>query len=157
DMEQFNALIKVKPQDINCCAAVPEVRLTLPVTETKSEYRQWFPDPATMALLTADLEEIQDWAVDSHHKGALIYCVNRLLDYVDVAKADQPRNLNDMLGLIRLELNFCLPQLQIQYASRGVVSHSLRPTSWGSIFGRFDQIDPEGTYDDPQKWKKVEE
>lgn len=157
DMEQLNALIKVKPQDINHMAGVPEVRLTLPVTETKSEYRQWFPDPATMALLTANLEEIQDWAVDSHHKGALIYCVNRLLDYVDVTKADQPRSLNDMLGLIRLELNFNLPQLQIQYASRGVVSHSLRPTSWGSIFGRFDQIDPKGTYDDPQKGRKVKE
>src|SRR5690606_14080199 len=50
-----------------------------------------------------------------------------------------------------------LPQLLIQYASRGFVSHSLRPTSWGGIFGRFDQVDPEGTYDDPQKGKKVEE
>src|SRR5690606_2965628 len=117
----------------------------------KSEYRQWFPDPATMALLTANLEEIQDWAVDSHHKGALIYCVNRLLDYIDVTKADQPRSLNDMLDRIRLELNFNLPQLQIQYASGGVVPPSLRPTAWGSIYGRFDQIDPKGTYDDPQK------
>lgn len=51
--------------------------------------------------------------------------MNRLLDYVEVAKADQPRSLNDMLGLIRLELNLTLPQLQLQYASRGVVSHSL--------------------------------
>lgn len=149
DVAQLNALLSTTPENIDWIAGVPEIRLPLSIRgNTTAEFRQWFPDPATLALLIRCAGDVQKSAGKLSRKNGHMRCVAAFLRRAGVSELDHPQNLSVLLNLFRMQMQLRLPQVLVNFACReGFVSQSLRPSSWGNIIGQADLLDPAGTYD----------
>ena len=60
DVAQLNAMLSTTPDSIDWVAGIPEIRLPLSIRgNAVAEFRQWFPDPATLALLIRCVDDVQ--------------------------------------------------------------------------------------------------
>ncbi|MEZ1875766.1 hypothetical protein, partial [Pseudomonas aeruginosa] len=65
---------------------------------------------------------------------------------------DLPRNLTELLDLLRMQMQLRLSQMLVNFACRqAFVSQSIRPSSWGDMFGHADLEDPAGAYGDDNR------
>ncbi len=149
DVAQLNAMLSTTPANIDWIAGIPEIRLPLSIRgNATAEYRQWFPDPATLALLIRCTDDLQESASQLSRKNWHMRCVGAFLRRAGIYEQDQPQNLSALLDLLRMQMQLRLPQVLVNFACReGFVSQSLRPSSWSSILGQADLLDPAGTYD----------
>ena len=148
DANQLEALTRLAANDIKWLAGTPEIRLSLSIDgDETAEFRQWMPDPATLALLVRYLEDLKA-EVEARRlmRSRLVKYVNAFLKRVGIPEQNRPRNLSEMLLWVRMQMQLCIPQLLIGFGCRSYVSHSLRPTNWGEMFSCHEQVDPEGAY-----------
>lgn len=150
DVAQLNAMLGSSLESIEWVAGIPEIRLPLSIRgKTGAEFRQWFPDPATLALLIRCADDVQKSSYKMHRRNWHMRCVDAFLRKVDIPEQDQPQNLSELFDLFRMQMQLRLPQVLVNFACRQeFVSQSLRPSSWGNICGQEDLEDPAGTYDD---------
>ncbi|MGV8863203.1 MAG: hypothetical protein ACOH2T_18810 [Pseudomonas sp.] len=150
DIAQLRALVEITPERIEWIGGVPEIRLPLSIRgNAQAEYRQWFPDPATLALLIRCSDDLQDMNVRLKRSGTMLKCARAFLLKVGTAERDLPASLMDLLNPLRMQMQLRLPQLLANFAARqGFLSQSLRPSSWGEMFGCPSLEDPAGTYGD---------
>jgi integrase len=150
DLNQLRALLRISLEDIDWLAGIPEIRLSLAIRRTDdAEYRQWFPDPGTLALLvryTDDVCRARSSGMVPSEKG-MIKCIRALLSKAGAPRKGRPRSMAQLLDLLRMQMHLRLPQLLANFASRrGFVSHSIRPSGWGDIFGGASLTDPVEAY-----------
>lgn len=148
DIPQLSALARTTPADVIWISAIPEVRLQLGIRgKSQIEYRQWFPDPVTLALIfrcASDLESIGSWI----HK-SMVICIKELMRHTDYTGPTLPDNLSELIQLLQIQMHLRLPQLLVNYSARQrFSSQSIRPSAWGAIFGHQDFEDPPGVYDE---------
>ena len=150
DIAQLNALLDVSPDRIEWVAGIPEVRLSLSIRgNAQAEFRQWFPDPATLALLVRCSGDMQALRTRMQHRGAILRSAKALLKKTGLAEWALPSSMGDLFQLLRIQMQTRLPQLLVNFAAReGVVSQSLRPSCWGELFGYSGLQDPSETYGD---------
>lgn len=150
DIAQLNALVEVTPERIEWLAGIPEIRLPLSIRgKSQAEYRQWFPDPATLALLVRCSDDMRDMGARLKRRETALKCIRAFLGRTSVPDQDLPTSLTELLDLLRMQMQLRLPQLLVNFACRqGFVSQSLRPSSWGEMFGYLGLEDPVGTYGD---------
>lgn len=148
DIAQLNALVEVTPDRIELIAGIPEVRLPLSIRgKAQAEYRQWFPDPATLALLIRCADDMREMGVRFKSKKTTLRCVRAFLATTGVQGQDLPSTLTELLDLLRMQMQLRLPQILVNFACRhGFVSQSLMPSSWGEMFGYPGLEDPVGSY-----------
>lgn len=137
DIEQLKALMSLDIGEIEWKAAIPEVRLLLPVNGNEGvDNRQWFPDPCTLALLMrskADLDSICDQLKKPEMLNGF---VNALLKFPEISAGVRTSSLTDMLQLLRMQVQMHIPPLLVNFASRDkFLSHSVREDAWAHIFG----------------------
>ncbi|MCR4507773.1 hypothetical protein NUV66_00535 [Pseudomonas sp. 32.2.56] len=159
DVAQLNAMISMTLGSIEWVAGVPEIRLTLSIHgKAGAEFRQWFPDPATLALLIRCADDVQKSSGKLNRRNWHIRCVGAFLRKAGIPEQDQPQSLTALLDLFRMQMQLRLPQILVNFACRQeFVSQSLRPSCWGNIFGQTDLVDPAGTYDDESISDKAED
>lgn len=150
DAAQLNAMLGTALDSIEWVAGVPEIRLPLSIRgKEAAEHRQWFPDPATLSLLVRCTDDIQESGGSIQRRNWHMRCVGAFLRSVGVPEQDQPKSLGETLDLLRMQMSLRLPQVLVNFSCRKeFVSQSLRPSSWGNIFGVDDFEDPAGSYDD---------
>jgi len=153
DLAQLNAVLEVPLESIEWLGGIPEIRLPLSIRGTdEAEYRQWFPDPATLALLIRCADDVRDRKEQVQRKAGKLRCIHSCLGAAGMPEQDLPRNLTEMLDLLRMQMQLRLPQILVNFACRqAFVSQSIRPSSWGDIFGHADLEDPAGAYGDNQR------
>jgi len=149
DVAQLNAMLSTKPDSIEWVAGIPEIRLPLSIRgNAVAEFRQWFPDPATLALLIRCADDVQKSTGKLKRRNGHIRCVGSFLRRAGFPEQDQPQSLTELLDLLRMQMQLRLPQMLVNFACRQeFVSQSLRPSCWGNIFDQADLVDPPGTYD----------
>ncbi|MDO7919936.1 hypothetical protein Q6A58_37375, partial [Pseudomonas aeruginosa] len=77
-----------------------EIRLRLSIRgKTGAEFRQWFPDPATLALLIRCADDVQKSSYKMHRRNWHMRCVDAFLRKVDIPEQDQPQNLSELFDL----------------------------------------------------------
>jgi hypothetical protein len=150
DIPQLSALVRSTPAEIIWISAIPEVRLQLGIRgKSQIEYRQWFPDPVTLALIfrcASDLDSIGSWIHKSRNK---IICINELMRHTGYSGPVLPENLSEVIQLLQIRMHLQLPPLLVNYSARtSFSSQSIRPSAWGAIFGHQDFKDPPGVYDE---------
>nr|WP_241201295.1 hypothetical protein [Pseudomonas toyotomiensis] len=150
DVAQLNAMLSTTPDSIEWVAGIPEIRLPLSIRgNAVAEFRQWFPDPATLALLIRCVDDVQKSTGKLKRRNWHMRCVCAFLKKVEVPEQYHPENPSDLFDFLRMQMQLRLPQVLVNFACRkGFVSLSLRPSSWGNILGLDDLEDPAGTYDD---------
>lgn len=150
DVAQLNAMLGLSLDSIEWVAGIPEIRLPLSIRgKEAAEYRQWFPDPATLALLIRCADDVQKSTGKLHRRNWHMRCVGAFLRKVEVSEQDHPENPSDLFDLLRMQIQLRLPQVLVNFACRQeFVSQSLRPSSWGNILGLEGLEDPAGIYDD---------
>lgn len=150
DVAQLNAMLSTTPDSIEWVAGIPEIRLLLSIRgKVGAEFRQWFPDPATLALLIRCADDVEKSTGKLNRKNGHLRCVCAFLKKAGLPKQDQPQSLSALLDLFQMQMQLRLPQVLVNFACRQeFVSQSLRPSSWGNILGLEDLEDPAGTYDD---------
>ncbi|VFT45554.1 Uncharacterised protein [Pseudomonas aeruginosa] len=150
DVAQLNAMLSTTPDSIDWVAGIPEIRLPLSIRgNAVAEFRQWFPDPATLALLIRCVDDVQKSTGKLKRRNWHMRCVCAFLKKVEVPEQYHPENPSDLFDFLRMQMQLRLPQVLVNFACRkGFVSQSLRPSSWGNILGLDDLEDPAGTYDD---------
>lgn len=150
DVAQLNALLSTTPDSIEWVAGIPEIRLPLSIRgKAAAEFRQWFPDPATLALLIRCADDVQKNSGKQNRINGYMRCVGAFLRRAGLSALDQPQSPTALIDLFRMQMQLRLPQVLVNFACRqGFVSQSLRPSSWGNILGHVDLLDPVGTYDD---------
>lgn len=150
DVAQLNAVLKAPLESIEWLAGIPELRLPLSIRGTdEAEYRQWFPDPATLALLIRCADDVREMKEQVQRKRGKLRCIHSFLRAAGMPEQDLPRNLTEMLHLLRMQMQLRLPQMLVNFACRqAFVSQSIRPSSWGSMFDHADLEDPAGVYGD---------
>nr|WP_251835586.1 tyrosine-type recombinase/integrase [Serpens gallinarum] len=148
DVAQLKALISVPLERIEWLAGVPEIRLPLPIRgKTEAEYRQWFPDPGTLALMFRCADDLRAMGGQLERKGGKIRCIQAFLTSVGLPRRDLPGSVTGLLDLLRMQMQMRLPQVLVNFACRqGFVSQSLRPSSWGELFGLPGLEDPADAY-----------
>lgn len=148
EVAQLNALVSVSLEQIDWLAGLPEIRLPLPIRgKAEAECRQWFPDPATFALMFRCADDLLALKEQLQRKGGKIRCVRAYLTSVGVSGSDLPSSLTGLLDLLRLQMQLRLPQIMVNFACRQkFVSQSLRPSSWGELFGLVGLEDPADAY-----------
>lgn len=148
DMAQLNAMLDAPLESIEWLAGIPELRLPLSIRGTKdAEYRQWFPDPATLALLIRCADDVREMKEHLRRKDEKLRCIHAFLTATGLPKRVLPRNLTELLHLLRMQMQLRLPQLLVNFACRqAFVSQSIRPSSWGDMFGHANLEDPAGAY-----------
>lgn len=150
DISQLRALLDITREQIEWIAGIPEVRLPLSIRgKPKAEYRQWFPDPATLALLVRCSGDVQALRIQMQRSGAILRSVRALLDKTGLPEWARPSSMEDLLKLLRIQMQMRLPQLLVNFATReGSVSQSLRSSCWGELFDYPGLEDPSETYGD---------
>ncbi|MBF7728612.1 tyrosine-type recombinase/integrase [Pseudomonas sp. N040] len=150
DIAQLNALLKVSLESIEWLAGIPEIRLSLSIQGVgDAEYRQWFPDPASLALLIRCADDVKTLNAQALGKDGKLKCIQALLSASGMPVHDLPCSLTELLDLLRMQMQLRLPQLLVNFACRkSFVSQSLRPSSWGYLFGDAFQEDPAQVYGD---------
>lgn len=150
DIAQLIALVEVTPERIEWLAGVPEIRLPLSIRgKAQAEYRQWFPDPATLALLISCSDDMREMGARLRRKETTLRCIRKFFGWAGVPDQDLPTSLTELLDLLRMQMQLRQPQILVNFACRhGFVSQSLRPSSWGEMFGHPGLEDPVGTYGD---------
>ncbi|MCY1503441.1 hypothetical protein D9M68_375660 [compost metagenome] len=150
DIAQLNALVEVSLERIEWIAGIPELRLPLSIRgKVQAEHRQWFPDPATLALLTRCSDDMRAMGARLRRRETVLRCIRAFLGRSGVPSRDLPTSLTELLDLLRMQMQLRLPQILVNFACRhGFVSQSLRPSSWGEMFGYPGLEDPVGTYGD---------
>lgn len=150
DTAQLNAMLNVTPDRIEWIAGIPEIRLSLSIRgNTQAEFRQWFPDPATLALLVRCSGDMQALRIRMQRSGAILKSAQALLKKTGLPELALPSSMGDLFQLLRIQIQTRLPQLLVSFAAReGVVSQSLRPSCWGELFGYSGLQDPAETYGD---------
>lgn len=150
DVAQLNAVLKVSLESIEWLAGIPEIRLPLSIRgKDEAEYRQWFPDPATLALLIRCADDVREMKEQVQRKDGKLRCIYSFLRAAGIPEQNLPRSLTEVLDLLRMQMQLRLPQVLVNYACRQeFVSQSLRPSSWGDMFDHADLEDPAGTYGD---------
>lgn len=150
DTAQLKAMLGVTPKQIEWIAGIPEIRLSLSIRgNTQAEFRQWFPDPATLALLVRCSGDVQELRIRMQRSEALLRCAQALLKKTGLPEWVLPSSMGDLFQLLRIQIQTRLPQLLVSFAAReGIVSQSLRPSCWGELFGYLGLQDPSETYGD---------
>lgn len=150
DVAQLNALVELTSEQMDWLAGIPEIRLPLSIRGTgEAEYRQWFPDPATLTLLIHCSGDIREMDGRLQRKKGKLRCVHAFLRVVGMPQQDLPHSLTDLLDLLRMQMQLRLPQILVNFTCRKeFVSQSCRPSSWGGMFGHPELEDPAGTYGD---------
>lgn len=150
DIAQLNALLDVSPDRIEWVAGIPEIRLSLSIRgNAQAEFRQWFPDPVTLALLVRCSGDMQALRSRMQRRGAILRSAEALLKKTRLPEWALPSSMGDLFQLLRIQMQTRLPQLLVNFAAReGVVSQSLRPSCWGELFGYSGLQDPSETYGD---------
>ncbi|WP_455233029.1 hypothetical protein [Geopseudomonas aromaticivorans] len=153
DISQLNAVVKVPLESIEWLAGIPEIRLPLSIRGTdEAEYRQWFPDPATLALLIRCADDVRERKEQVQRKGGKLRCIHGFLRAAGMPEQDLPRNLTELLDLLRMQMQLRLSQVLVNFACRqAFVSQSIRPSCWGDMFGHADLEDPAGAYGDDNR------
>ncbi|CDH68566.1 TPA: tyrosine-type recombinase/integrase [Pseudomonas aeruginosa] len=153
DLAQLNAVLEVPLKSIEWLAGIPEIRLPLSIRGTdEAEYRQWFPDPATLALLIRCADDVRARKEQVQRKGGKLRCIHSFLRAAGMPEQDLPRNLTELLDLLRMQMQLRLSQMLVNFACRqAFVSQSIRPSSWGDMFGHADLEDPAGAYGDDNR------
>ncbi|MFD2838676.1 hypothetical protein ACFS3C_25400 [Azotobacter vinelandii] len=133
DIAQLNALVEVSLERIEWIAGIPELRLPLSIRgKVQAEHRQWFPDPATLALLTRCSDDMRAMGARLRRRETVLRCIRAFLGRSGVPSRDLPTSLTELLDLLRMQMQLRLPQILVNFACRhGFVSQSLRPSSWG--------------------------
>ncbi|MDO7895157.1 hypothetical protein Q5Z23_36745, partial [Pseudomonas aeruginosa] len=91
-----------------------EIRLRLSIRgKTGAEFRQWFPDPATLALLIRCADDVQKSSYKMHRRNWHMRCVDAFLRKVDIPEQDQPQNLSELFDLFRMQMQLRLPQVLV--------------------------------------------
>ncbi|MFG9089712.1 hypothetical protein ACEPXZ_28500 [Pseudomonas aeruginosa] len=137
DVAQLNAMLSTTPDSIDWVAGIPEIRLPLSIRgNAVAEFRQWFPDPATLALLIRCVDDVQKSTGKLKRRNWHMRCVCAFLKKVEVPEQYHPENPSDLFDFLRMQMQLRLPQVLVNFACRkGFVSQSLRPSSWGNILG----------------------
>ncbi|MBA1210474.1 MULTISPECIES: tyrosine-type recombinase/integrase [Pseudomonas] len=148
DIAQLDALVSVPLERIEWLAGVPEVRLPLSLRgKREAEHRQWFPDPATLMLMFRCADDLRLLKEQLQRRGGTLRCVNAFLTSSGMPVKDLPGSPRELLELLRMQVQLHLPQMIVNFACRQMfVSHSLRPSSWGEIFGVAGLDDPANAY-----------
>lgn len=95
------------------------------------EERRWFPDALTELLLL-----VYSGTPESSDKlGTPWECIKQFLTEAGCPKKQRPKTLYDLLNAVTLELRLVLPPMLLTYATRGCISHSLKPHAWLRIQG----------------------
>lgn len=149
DVAQLNAMLGLSLDSIEWVAGIPEIRLPLSIRgNAVAEFRQWFPDPATLALLIRCADDVHKSIGKLKRRNGHIRCVGSFLRRTGSSEQDQPQSLTELLDLLRMQMQLRLPQMLVNFACRHeFVSQSLRPSCWGNIFDQVELVDPPGTYD----------
>ncbi|WP_236032896.1 hypothetical protein [Pseudomonas schmalbachii] len=114
DIAQLNALVEVAPERIEWIAGVPELRLPLSIRgKAQAEYRQWFPDPATLALLIRCSDDMRKMDARLKRSETALKCVRAFLGRSCVSKRDLPTSLTELLDLLRMQMQLRLPQILV--------------------------------------------
>lgn len=150
DAAQLNAVLDVTHEQIEWFAGIPEIRLSLSIRGKQgAEYRQWFPDPATLALLIRCNDDVREMKSGKQRRDQKLKYLHSFLISVGMPEQSLPSNLTDVLDLLRMQMQLRLPQILLNYACRKeFVAQSLRPSSWGALFGHADLEDPFEIYGD---------
>lgn len=150
DVAQLNAMLGLSLDRIEWVAGIPEIRLPLSIRGKEvAEYRQWFPDPATLSLLIRCAGDVQESGGKAQRRNWHMRCVGAFLRAVGIPEQSLPRSLTEMIDLLRMQMQLRLPQVLVNFSCRQeFVSQSLRPSSWGNIFDQAGLEDPAGTYED---------
>lgn len=150
DAAQLNALLGVTHEQIEWVAGIPEIRLPLSIRGKQgAEYRQWFPDPATLALLIRCNDDVREMKKGTQRRDQKLKCIHSFLMSVGMPEQSLPLSLTDVLDLLRMQMQLRLPQVLVNYACRKeFVAQPLRPSSWGGLFDYADLEDPFEIYGD---------
>jgi len=93
------------------------------------EKRRWFPDHLTEILLITNT-----YSFEGKQREPWFY-INGLMIELGIKNADRPRNMTHLIQMISLELHSQITPFLIHYATRGILSHSLKEKSWLRLQG----------------------
>lgn len=109
--------------------------------EPASEWRLFYPDAMTEALfVTFPSAEIQTIPTDDNELKRFAWkAIKQFLMSADLPKDKIPHSLNALIEESKTVFDLKLPPILSSYASRRIVSHSLKPHVVARLFGeRFD-------------------
>lgn len=105
-----------------------------------AEFRRWYPDPLTTCLLMRLAPDVLDTAHGGEPLSAqriprfVMRCIAAFLRHAH-AEHVTPKSLAELFDAVRLDLESRIPIYLVHYASRSIVSHSLKPTAFRRIHG----------------------
>jgi len=110
-----------------------------------AEFRRWFIDPLTAALMMQVGSEQACVALGNPFDNSIpkedrqkkiTACIDEFIKSVSTAQMLPPRlRLPRILEASRLDLKTRMPMMLVNYASRKIVSHSLKPHVWKRVHG----------------------
>ncbi len=110
-----------------------------------AEFRRWFIDPLTAALMMeVKFEQVRqalgspfDASIPKKDRQKRIEaCIHAFIRSMPMANKLLPRlGLSRVFTACRLDLNTRMPMMLVNYASRKFVSHSLKPYVWKRVHG----------------------
>ena len=137
DIPQLNALTQLDLSRVVWISGIPEARLRLSIRgQPDAEQRQWFPDPVTLALLSRCASDLADLRLELAQRDSKLRCIRDALLAVGMPAQNQPRSLESLFELLRIQLQIHMPQLLVNYSTRSnFVTHSVQLGSWSLLQG----------------------
>jgi len=108
--------------------------------QVDAEFRRWFPDDLTAAMLLYLKPELlrtvfQD-VEETHLLNRAIWpCIRTFLRHARIKGEHFPRSLSVLLDAVKLDFETRMPIMLAHYASRNFVAHSLKPEVWRRLHG----------------------
>lgn len=116
-----------------------------------AEFRRWFIDPLTAALMMeVKFEQVRqalgnpfDASIPKKDRQKRIAaCIHAFIRSMPIANNLPPQlGLSRVFTACRLDLNTRMPMMLVNYASRKFVSHSLKPYVWKRVHGAPFDVD----------------
>lgn len=120
--------------------------------QADAEFRRWFPDPLTTALIltlpsdtvAAVQESLRGTQVPSENSKTtptlttqeLWRCIKRYFRWRSLKAVDFPSSLSTLIDAVQLDLETRVPPMLVNFAGRRLVSHSLKPAVWTRLHGQ---------------------
>lgn len=130
-----------------------------------AEFRRWFIDPLTAALILQVTHEQALLALGNPFDASIVKeerqkciaaCIDEFIKSVSTAKMLPPRlRLPRIFEATRLDLKTRMPMMLVNYASRKIVSHSLRPHVWRRVHGALFDAHESSAHDEVSQLKRL--
>lgn len=134
--------------------------------QENAEFRRWYPDPLSALLLMRMQKETVATALantDPDRKSLTSFIWRCVSAYLRATQCrNSPKNISELLNAVTLDLSTRIPMNLVSYASRRIISHSIKPSAYRRLHGQPanaempvvepTRLSPEAA--DPQKNRK---